>query len=113
MRHCTSTRAFDCRLELLIMSKGRCFVIQPFDQGKYESLFYLDLCTGSLIIVLLTTWFLVTPGAPHCRRWHEASAGATGARYAGTPTRLADKADVWTPPPAGEPVYSDVYLQVL
>src|SRR3954449_5685209 len=78
-----------------------------------QSLFYLDLCTGSLVIVLLTTWFLVTPGAPHCRRWHEASGGATGARYAGTPTRLADKADVWTPPPAGEPVYSDVYLQVL
>src|SRR3954466_15049349 len=78
-----------------------------------QSLFYLDLCTGSLIIALLTTWFLVTPGAPHCRRWHEASGGATGARYAGTPTRLADKADVWTPPPAGVPMYSDVYLQVV
>src|SRR5690349_3140433 len=78
-----------------------------------QSLFYLDLYMGSLVIVLLTTWFLVTPGAPHCRRWHEASGGATGARYAGTPTGLADKADVWTPPPAGEPVYSNVYLQVV
>src|SRR4051812_8543739 len=78
-----------------------------------ESLFYLDLCTGSLAIALFTTWFLVTPGAPHCRRWHGASGGATGARYAGTPTRLADKADVWTPPPAGGPVDADVDLQVL
>src|SRR6476661_9848296 len=77
------------------------------------SLFYLDLWMGSLVIVLLTTWFLVTPGAPHCRRWHGASGGATGARYAGTPTRLADKADVWTSPPAGEPVYPDADLQVV
>src|SRR3954447_17901486 len=91
----------------------RCIPSSPLSKTGSQSLFYLDLCTGSLVIVLLTTWFLVTPGAPHCRRWHEASGGATGARYAGTPTRLADKADVWTPPPAGEPVYSDVYLQVL
>src|SRR3954468_9704862 len=26
-----------------------------------KSLFYLDLCTGSLAIALFTTWFLVTP----------------------------------------------------
>ena len=27
-----------------------------------KSLFYLDLCMGSLVVVLLTTWFLVNPG---------------------------------------------------
>src|SRR3954447_26624140 len=68
---------------------------------------------GSLIIVLLTTRSVAIPGAPHCRRWAEASGVATGARYAGTPVRLADKADVVKPPSAGEPLYCNAYLQVV
>src|SRR4051794_22960690 len=68
---------------------------------------------GSLIIVLLTTRSVAIPGAPHCRRWAEASGVATGARYAGTPVRLADKANVVKPPSAGEPLYCNAYLQVV
>src|SRR3954453_6835914 len=56
-----------------------------------ESLFYLGLCMGSLIIVLLTTRSVAIPGAPHCRRWAEASGVATGARYAGTLVRACLK----------------------
>src|SRR3954462_9135895 len=67
----------------------------------------------ALIIVLLTTRSVAIPGAPHCRRWAEASGVATGARYAGTPVRLADKADVVKPPSAGEPLYCNAYLQVV
>src|SRR3954453_8416011 len=81
--------------------------------GVSQSLFYLGLCMGSLIIVLLTTRSVAIPGAPHCRRWAEASGVATGARYAGTPVRLADKADVVKPPSAGEPLYCNAYLQVV
>src|SRR3954463_13744774 len=68
---------------------------------------------GSLIIVLLTTRSVAIPGAPHCRRWAEASGFAPGPRYAGTPVRLADKADVVKPPSAGEPLYCNAYLQVV
>src|SRR4051812_4080270 len=85
----------------------------PERQSGTESLFYLGLCMGSLIIVLLTTRSVAIPGAPHCRRWAEASGVATGARYAGTPVRLADKADVVKPPSAGEPLYCNAYLQVV